>query len=100
MTSTVQSNPRSASLSFSRPACRARPAAHSAQSPRILFWLLASGFWLLILSVTGCGPTPAERQADRAITEYFMGNYPSAEKLLRPLAAKTNEDFVLNNVRL
>jgi tetratricopeptide (TPR) repeat protein len=29
-----------------------------------------------------------------------MGNYPSAENLLRPLAAKTNEDFVLNNVRL
>jgi tetratricopeptide (TPR) repeat protein len=61
-------------------------------------WLLASGSWLLLAS--GCGPTPAQRIADRAITDYFMGDYDRAEKGLQPLSTKTNEDFVLNNVRL
>jgi len=62
------------------------------------FWLLAPGFCLLLCS--GCAPTREQRAADRAIEDYFMGDYDRAEKLLQPLSTKTNEDFVLNNVRL
>jgi tetratricopeptide (TPR) repeat protein len=61
-------------------------------------WLLAPCFCLLFAA--GCGPTREQRVADRAISDYFMGDYDRAEKELGPLASKTNEDFVLNNVRL
>jgi tetratricopeptide (TPR) repeat protein len=35
-----------------------------------------------------------------AVADYLEGGYPRARQLLEPLAKKTNEDFVLNNVRL
>lgn len=37
---------------------------------------------------------------DRAVSGYVIGDYPTAQKLLRPLADKTDENFVLNNCRL
>src|SRR5947207_4799156 len=55
---------------------------------------------LCLLSSTGCGPTKAQRQADRAVSLFFTGNTREAAELLRPLAQTTNEDFVLNNCRL
>src|SRR5277367_1064112 len=36
----------------------------------------------------------------QAVADYMDGNYPAAKQLLQPLSKKTNEDFVLNNVRL
>src|SRR5689334_15780408 len=92
------------SLWFSRPACGVCQAGSLFQDARRLrrvasffFWSLACGFWLLL---PGCGPTHEQRIADRAITDYFMGDYDRAQKELTPLSTRTNEDFVLNNVRL
>ena len=61
--------------------------------------LLAAGLWLL-LPLTGCAPNRAQQQADRAVSDYLVGDYPSAVQRLEPLSAKTNENFVLNNLRL
>jgi tetratricopeptide (TPR) repeat protein len=41
-----------------------------------------------------------QRNADEGVTAYFMGDYARAIELIRPAAAKTNENFVLNNDRL
>ena len=38
--------------------------------------------------------------AQQAVADYSIGDYATARTLLQPLAKKTNEDFVLNNVRL
>jgi len=35
-----------------------------------------------------------------AVTDYYNGNFQAAREELRPLADKTDQDFVLNNVRL
>jgi tetratricopeptide (TPR) repeat protein len=69
------------------------------------FWLLAYGSWLpspawlLFLFLPGCA-NQAAQEADRAVADYFVGDFAQAEKRLQPLAAKTDENFVLNNVRL
>jgi tetratricopeptide (TPR) repeat protein len=54
---------------------------------------------LLLMLVPGC-VTQAQRRANEAVTSYFVGDYRQAENELKPLASKTNEDFVLNNARL
>jgi tetratricopeptide (TPR) repeat protein len=54
----------------------------------------------LFTGLIGCGPTRQQRQADEAVSYYFAGDYPEAQNKLRPLAKETNENFVLNNVRL
>jgi len=53
----------------------------------------------LFLAQHGC-VSPAQRTADEAIGDYFVGDYGRAKQLLDPLAKKTDENFVLNNVRL
>src|SRR4051794_15785900 len=63
------------------------------------YWLLTSGFCLLFLT-PGCAPSMAERTADRAVAEYYMGDYRNAQQRLAPLAQKADENYVLNNVRL
>ncbi len=40
------------------------------------------------------------QRAHRAVEDYDAGNYSRAIDRLEPLAKQTNEDFVLNNVRL
>lgn len=50
--------------------------------------------------LVGCAATERQRQADAALSDYFAGNYRSAIQRLEPLADETNENFVLNNVRL
>src|SRR5688500_15951077 len=69
--------------------------------PRSLpsFWLLASGFWLLPL-LPGCAASKQERQADMAVHDYLAGDYERARRRLEPLSLKTDENYVLNNVRL
>ncbi len=53
-----------------------------------------------LLLVAGCAPTQASRDVDRAVADYVVGDYAASAQLLRPLAAKTDENFVLNNCRL
>jgi hypothetical protein len=53
---------------------------------------------ILMLSA-GCAASKDQRRAGRAVEDYFIGNYTAARQQLRPLAQKTNENFVLNNVR-
>ena len=55
----------------------------------------------VILLAIACGCANADHQtAQKALADYYSGNYAAATNLLEPLAKKTNEDFVLNNVRL
>jgi len=53
----------------------------------------------LLVLVVGCA---AEKhpEAQRGVNDYFFGDYRHARDAFRPLAAKTDEDYVLNNVRL
>lgn len=57
-------------------------------------------FSLLMLALAGGCQSPDAIRADQAISSYYMGDFSSAQKDLAPLADKTNENFVLNNVRL
>src|SRR3954447_267996 len=76
--------------------------AQSVRFPRLPspFWLLACGFWLLLPALPGCAVNRAQRDAEPAIAGYHVGNYGSAQKKLSPLSGKTDENFVLNNLRL
>src|SRR5438046_5524054 len=60
---------------------------------------LAGAMLLAALLMGGCA---AEKhpEAQRGVNDYFFGDYRAARDVLRPLAAKTDEDYVLNNVRL
>lgn len=71
------------------------------------FWILmrrSCSLSLLLLIplslLSGCATPAPVRQADHAVADYFVGDYPDAERLLEPLATKTDENFVLNNCRL
>src|SRR5829696_2911140 len=75
--------------------CRSRPVFSWLLAPG--FWLLLPGFWLLL---PGCAASKQAQQAERAVADYFLGDYGSARQRLEPLAQKTDENFVLNNVRL
>ena len=55
---------------------------------------------IILTLAAGCAASKEQRRAALAVEDYFVGNYTSARRQLRPLAEKTNEDFVLNNVRL
>jgi tetratricopeptide (TPR) repeat protein len=52
------------------------------------------------LLFAGCEPSKNQQAVDSALSDYFAGNYRSAIEQLAPLAEKTDENFVLNNVRL
>ncbi|HZL34605.1 MAG TPA: hypothetical protein VFC78_04790 [Tepidisphaeraceae bacterium] len=52
-----------------------------------------------LLIFTGC-VSPEVKQAEMAVGDYFAADYSQAERLLKPLAKKTDENFVLNNARL
>ena len=53
----------------------------------------------LVLALAGCA-NKGRREAGLAVGAYLAGDYPQAIKRLMPLSAKTNGDFVLNNLRL
>jgi tetratricopeptide (TPR) repeat protein len=56
---------------------------------------------LLALGVIiGCAPSREQIQSEAAVSDFFVGNFRGAVERLRPVAEKTNENFVLNNVRL
>lgn len=53
------------------------------------------------LVLVGCAAQNRQRKTvERAVSDYYMGDYAAARQKLRPLAQKTDENFVLNNVRL
>jgi tetratricopeptide (TPR) repeat protein len=57
--------------------------------------------WILIscFTLAGCANSQ-EETARQAVADYSFGDYASAQKLLMPIAKETDENFVLNNVRL
>jgi len=59
----------------------------------------ASPLLVLLVLLAGCA-NQDQPKVDRAIQSYFAGDLAGARKELQPLAKKTNENFVLNNVRL
>ena len=55
----------------------------------------------VVAFLCGCAnPTGRTPQISRALDDYHIGRYDAARAVLTPLAAKTNNDYVLNNVRL
>jgi len=59
----------------------------------------------LCVSVVICGSLGCESQnnariVEQSVNNYYDGNFPAAIDELKPLAEKTNEDFVVNNLRL
>src|SRR6266576_5738649 len=60
---------------------------------------LAGAMLLAALLMGGCA---AEKhpEAQRGVNDFFVGDYRAARDVFRPFAAKTDEDYVLNNVRL
>jgi tetratricopeptide (TPR) repeat protein len=54
----------------------------------------------LAVAICGCAASKKEQAVERAVMDYFAGDYPHAREELAPLAEKTDEDFVLNNARL
>lgn len=62
---------------------------------RFLAILLAS----FVLLTTGC-ESAAEKSARAGVSAYVVGDFSTAREKFEPLSAKTDENFVLNNVRL
>ena len=62
---------------------------------RVAFSFLL-GLWL----VTGCASQNHEHTIVRAVQDYYSGDYGAAANKLSKLADQTNEDFVVNNLRL
>jgi tetratricopeptide (TPR) repeat protein len=55
---------------------------------------------LALVAAAGCGPSKEQIAASAAVSRYFIGDYRGAIDRLRPISETTNENFVLNNVRL
>ena len=58
------------------------------------------GLVFVAAMLAGCGPTHQEILARHGVEAYFAGDFRQAVNRLRPLAATTDENFVLNNCRL
>jgi len=65
-------------------------------------WLPKAALLLLPLlaTLTGCVASRRSIDVQNAVTDYYSGAYDRAADVLRPMARATDEDFVLNNVRL
>jgi len=48
----------------------------------------------------GCQTPKETKEAHRAVGDYFAGDFPRAIQRLEPLSKKTDENYVLNNLRL
>ncbi|MBC7783774.1 MAG: hypothetical protein H7144_08030 [Burkholderiales bacterium] len=55
---------------------------------------------LFLFFLAGCQQPKEIKQANRAVEDYFNGDLPRAIQKLRPLSLKTDENYVLNNLRL
>lgn len=59
-----------------------------------------AGLLLGLMFLAGCTPVGRSPEVARAVDDYYVGYYEPARRTLEPLAQKTNEDYVLNNLRL
>ncbi len=55
---------------------------------------------LVSAMIGGCGPSQAEIRAFHGVQAYYAGDFRGAVERFRPLADKTDQNFVLNNCRL
>lgn len=53
----------------------------------------------VVFALGGCTTTGRNAQIDRALEDYYLGNYSSAKTQLQPFADKLSPDYVLNNLR-
>lgn len=86
---------------------RQRDAANASAFSRlraVLWCLLPVARCLLLafgcLLLSACGPTKQEQAAQRAVSDYFVGDYQSAVRILSELSQEPDENFALNNARL
>lgn len=66
--------------------------------PRILTGFLFA--IALFLGLTGCNATGASPEAQECLSNFYAGNFVAAQKAIEPLSSKTDENYVLNNLRL
>src|SRR5688500_6949364 len=62
--------------------------------------ILAAATTLACAIAAGCAPTQQEIAARRGVDAYLNGNFNRAVATLEPLSQKTDENYVLNNLRL
>jgi len=74
-------------------------AGSLALSPSLRVWVFLFSAFLAISSIA-CTPTGRNPEINRAIDDYFAGQYDPAARALQPYAVKTDENYVLNNARL
>jgi hypothetical protein len=68
---------------------------------RVLFSYLRSSAVLFgSLLILGCHSDKTEKLGRRGVQDYLSGNYAGATRQLTPLGEKTDENYVLNNLRL
>lgn len=53
-----------------------------------------------LIGLSGCTHRKTYTEGRRAVSDYFAGGYARAQQTLAPLAEITDENFVLNNLRL
>jgi tetratricopeptide (TPR) repeat protein len=59
------------------------------------------GFLCALFLVAGAGCATSEQQmAQQGVADYYVGDYAGARQALEPISKNTDENFVLNNVRL
>ncbi len=63
-------------------------------------FILAAALPLVGGVAGGCAPTQQQRAVGAALVDYDTGDFKQAEAALQPLSAETNENYVLNNLRL
>src|SRR5687767_8423186 len=66
---------------------------------KLLFLHLRLSAWICGLILIGCANRNAEI-VESAVFDYYSGDYEAAAEKLEPLAKKTDENFVVNNLRL
>ncbi|HEX8323152.1 MAG TPA: hypothetical protein VF595_04485 [Tepidisphaeraceae bacterium] len=63
-------------------------------------YLRASAFICGLTLLLGCQSSKVEKEGRRGVQDYLAGNYSGAANKLTPLAQQTDENYVLNNLRL
>ena len=66
----------------------------------LLRGFVSSWLTLSLIGIGGCQEPKPVRNANRAVDDYFAGDFPRAIQKLDPLSKKTDENYVLNNLRL
>ncbi len=65
----------------------------------ISYLRLSTLIWGLLI-LAGCQQSKSFKQGESAVRYYFDGDFPRAIRKLEPLSQKTDENYVLNNLRL